>query len=55
MEKHLGFETRKSTEALIYSKELPLLNLANGYQLLRSFGKQRQLFELKTKRKSIYY
>jgi hypothetical protein len=23
----------------IYSKELPLLNLANGYQLLRSFGK----------------
>jgi hypothetical protein len=34
MGKHLGFETRKSTEASIYSKELPLLNLANGYPII---------------------
>jgi endonuclease III len=29
---------------LIYSKELPLLNLANGYPLLRSFGKTTAAF-----------
>jgi hypothetical protein len=39
MGKAFGLETRKSTRSWICSKELPLLNLANGYQLLRSFGK----------------
>jgi hypothetical protein len=55
MGKAFGLWNKEKYRSFGCSKELPLLNLANGYQLLRSFGKHDSCFGTKDKEKLLYY